>query len=317
LLGDLYRDSGSLEQAAAHYQQAQLLAEPPVIPLLRLADLAQRGGDTGEARRLIERADSVAQSPLESLSVHAAAALLESRLGRLHAAIAQIEAQRPFAEQALPPFSVALSIYATLAATYTELGDMESAELALATGKQMLQPPLDQFLAFIDAVVEMHQGEFDAAEQSLTNAAAIIEQFDFEPLRFQLDFVRSELLARRGEFAEAAQLCARAVEAAQHSIIGNDLTAQLPGLFAELAEVQVDAGLLDEAEKSVTHGLLLDPNHPRLWVEKARLQQARGMTPLALASLNYALTVWQDADADFAQLKKARRLHDELTGATP
>jgi hypothetical protein len=107
------------------------------------------------------------------------------------------------------------------------------------------------------------------------------------------------------------------VEAAQHSIIGNDLTAQLPGLFAELAEVQVDAGLLDEAEKSVTHGLLLDPNHPRLWVDKARLQQARGMTPLALAWLNYALTVWQDADADFAQLKKARRLHDELTGATP
>ena len=58
-------------------------------------------------------------------------------------------------------------------------------------------------------------------------------------------------------------------------------------------------GDLGKAEESIEAGFQLDPSEPWLWVEKARLQQARNMPQLALASVNYALAIWKDADEEF------------------
>ena len=56
---------------------------------------------------------------------------------------------------------------------------------------------------------------------------------------------------------------------------------------------------MDKAEDSIEAGFQLDPSEPWLWVEKARLQQARDMPQLALASVNYALAIWKDADEEY------------------
>jgi hypothetical protein len=49
-----------------------------------------------------------------------------------------------------------------------------------------------------------------------------------------------------------------------------------------------------------------------LWVEKARLQQARNMPQMALASVNYALAIWKDADEDYIMLKRAQVLAADI-----
>ena len=86
----------------------------------------------------------------------------------------------------------------------------------------------------------------------------------------------------------------------------------MPQIYAQIARAQTRLGELDKAEDSIEDGFLLDPSEPWLWVEKARLQQARNMPQLALASVNYALAIWKDADEEFIMLKRARELAAEL-----
>ena len=61
VLGDILRDSGDLDGAEEHYMQASLLGDQPVLPLLRLADIAIRKGDVNEARNSMVQAEMAAQ----------------------------------------------------------------------------------------------------------------------------------------------------------------------------------------------------------------------------------------------------------------
>ena len=69
----LLRDSGELDQAERHYEQAQLLENNPVQPTLRLVIIAARKGDENKARQLLEHAEAQAQTPTDQGNVHQAA----------------------------------------------------------------------------------------------------------------------------------------------------------------------------------------------------------------------------------------------------
>ena len=79
-----------------------------------------------------------------------------------------------------------------------------------------------------------------------------------------------------------------------------------------MSEAQIQAGSLDAAAQSIDAGFRLDPSEPMLWQVKARLQQAQNMPQLALASVNYALAIWKDADEDYVMVKNAHVLAAEL-----
>jgi Tfp pilus assembly protein PilF len=87
--------------------------------------------------------------------------------------------------------------------------------------------------------------------------------------------------------------------------------------YAAQAQMEIDAGLLESAEETVGRGLALDPNHPLLWLERARYQQARGMQQLAIASARYALAIWAQADPEYQYRAKAEALLESLESTTP
>ena len=98
----------------------------------------------------------------------------------------------------------------------------------------------------------------------------------------------------------------------EHSVLAGQLSIAVPQVYAETATGQVRSGQLDAAEQSLTTGFRLDPSEPLLWLAKARLQQARDMPRLALASVNYALAIWQDADTHYIFYQKALALAEEI-----
>ena len=49
-----------------------------------------------------------------------------------------------------------------------------------------------------------------------------------------------------------------------------------------------------------------------LWLARARLQQASDQPELALASIQYALAIWKDADPEYRYFKLARQLAAEI-----
>ena len=315
-LGDLLRDSGELDRARGHYEQAQLLENDPVVPTLRLVVIAARNGDENKARQLLEQAETMARTPTHKGAVRQSAAYLEGRLGRIDAAIVQFFAAEEFLLQTQSPFAVALATYWPMVQLNLRRGDTESAAEALATGKGMLEPPLDKFLAFAETLLLVEMGELEQAEQALGRGIEIIDQLQFDSIRFQVSLCKSEIQGARGDHAAQTVSIKHGLEQIDRSSLAAEIYSQwVPELYAALADAQILSGDLESAEESLARGFKLDPSEPNLWSAKARLQEASGMLQLASASVNYALAIWENADPEFVELQEAKALSTEINAA--
>lgn len=311
-LGDLLRDSGNLEAASEHYKQAQLLQNKPVQPTLKLALIVARKGDITTAREYLSEAEAYAQTPMEKTYVRRAAVLLEFRLGRIQEAIRQTYAQEEFLRQSQGLLDVTLSVYTQLVDLYLAIDDIEAAWGALTTAKGMLNPPVDKFLAFHAAAIHVKEMNIEAAESSLEQAREVMEQFQLNDLQSQIHLVQALISEAESDYAAMADHYFKAIEQINRTVVAGELQVFLPQMFAELATAQIKTGNLDVAELSIEAGFHLDPSEPTLWVARARFQQAGKMHQLALASVNYALAIWKDADKNYVMAQKARTLAAEL-----
>ena len=312
LLGDLLRDSGDFDASEKQYKQAQVLQNLPVQPTLRLALIAARKGDIKSARQYLTEAESYAQTPLNKTLVRQAVVELESRLGEIRKAISQTLIQEEFLSQSRAPMEVALSIYSPLAVFYIQLGDLDSARDALDSARAILQPPLDKFLSFAEALIHIKENDLEAARASLAKGEEIIEQFQLKVMDFQVQIVRARISEAQQDFAAVIAHYLLALDSIEHSVVAGQLSTAVPSIYAELASAQVKTADLNAAQHSIDAGLRLDPTEPQLWVVKAELQKAQDMPQLALASVNYALAIWKDADEDYVVAKKARSMAEEL-----
>lgn len=311
-LGDLLRDSGNLRAAAEQYKQAQILENAPVQPTLKLSQVAARQGDINTARAYLTEAESYAQTPVDKAQVRQNAVLLEARLGRINEAIRQTLAQEEFLSQSQAPLEVAMSVYSPLASYYVQLGDMVAARDALATARSKLQPPLDKFLAFSEALILVNEDNIEAALAAVEQGQEIINQFQIKVLEFQVHVLRAKIAEVQGEYAAAEQHYLAALDNMKHSVFAADLSIAVPQTYAKIAMMQVETGELDAARQSIESGSQVDPSEPLLWVAKARLQRAQDMPRLALASLGYALAIWKDADKSYVDAVEAMELAEEL-----
>jgi tetratricopeptide (TPR) repeat protein len=311
-LGDLLRDSGNLDAAEQQYKQAQLLQNSPVKPTLKLAIIASRKGDIPAARRYLTEAEEFAQTPTDKTLVRQGAALLEFRLGRINEAIRQTYAQEEFLRQSQGQLDLTLSLYSPLIDFYVLLGDFESARNALSTATGMLTPPLDKFMAFNAAIIEARGKDIDEAQASLAQAREVMEQFQLNFLEIQVHMVEAIINGVKHDYAAMADHCMKAIEKTNQSVVASGSQIGLSQIYAQMARAQTLLGDLGKAEKSIEAGFRLDPSEPMLWVEKARLQQARNMPQMALASVNYALAIWKDADEDYIMLKRAQVLAADI-----
>jgi Flp pilus assembly protein TadD/TolB-like protein len=311
-LGDLLRDSGAIDAAEEQYRQAQILEDDPVQPSLRLSDIAARKGDFNTAREYLSEAETYARTPMEKTLVRQNAVLLESRLGRIREAIKQTLAQEEFLSQAQSPLTVALGVHMPLAGYYIHLDDPDGARDALVTARSQMQPPLDKFLAFAEALILVHEGHLDAAQAALESGQEVIEQFQLKILDFQVHTVQARIAEAREDFEAMEEQYLLALQNMQHSASAADLSYLVPTVYSEIARAQIRTGKLAEARQSIEKGFQLDPAEPGLWVARALLQRAQDMPQLALASLTYALAIWKDADESYVFADEARTLAGEL-----
>jgi tetratricopeptide (TPR) repeat protein len=192
------------------------------------------------------------------------------------------------------------------------LDDLDSARGALTTAQGLLNPPVDKFLSFSAASIQAKEKDIDAAYASLEDAREVMEQFQLKTLEAVARLVQALISEAEGDYVAVADNYLQAIEKIEHTVGSAELQAALPQIFSELANAQIKTDQLDAAEKSINAGFLLDQSEPTLWVAKARLQQVRNMPQMALASVNYALAIWKDADENYVMVKKARVLAAEL-----
>ncbi|MCP4046211.1 MAG: hypothetical protein GY732_09505 [Gammaproteobacteria bacterium] len=312
VLGDLLRDSGKPDDAEKHYKQAQILQNEPVQPVLRLSAIAARKGDINTARKYLSEAEGFATRPTEKTYVRQAAADLEVRLGKIREAIRMTRAQEEFLSQSRGLLELTLSVYTPLIGYYLALDDLDAARSALNTAKSMLTPPMDKFLGFSEASIYAREKDISAAKASLQQAREVIEQFQLKHLNIQVHVIEAVISEADEDFSTMAQHYLETIDLIEQSVVAGHMFLFLPRIYADLAKAQVATGDLVAAEQSIGAGFLLDPSEPTLWVAQALLQKDRNTAKLALASVNYALAIWSDADEEYVEAKKARVLAAEL-----
>jgi tetratricopeptide (TPR) repeat protein len=311
-LGNLLLDAGDMEGARAHYEKAQFLESQPLTATLSLALLAFRQGEWPQVRELIEEARTVAVTPAQRSRVLQVEGLLEFRLGRISRAIDLLERQAEQDRQSVAPLDQVI-MYTIPLVEYRRLtGNLTAAETAIASALEVLQPPLDQFIAFSEASVLAGQGEPQLAEAALLEGREIIDRFKADYLQYLVPMTEAEIAASNEDWLAAARSYERAIEDAERSIFSDMVRQQLSVMYGACAEYHVRAGELDLAQKVLDSAFRRDPSEPTLWFAKALLQQARGSRQMAAASLNYALAIWDEADPEYINHAAALELRDEL-----
>jgi tetratricopeptide (TPR) repeat protein len=192
------------------------------------------------------------------------------------------------------------------------LNEVERAEQTLQTGQSMLQPPMDQFLSFSEACILAKRGEFEASHAALDKGQAAIELFKADYLAFQVPLTAGAIAAEQEEWTTAARHFEEAIRKAERSILGSELHMRMSLMYGACATMHVRAGELDLAQEVLDAASRRDSSEPSLWFARSLLQQARGNTQLALASVNYALAIWSEADPEFVDYQAAVALRDDL-----
>jgi tetratricopeptide (TPR) repeat protein len=146
----------------------------------------------------------------------------------------------------------------------------------------------------------------------LERGQEVIDQFQIKALEYQVHVVRARISEAQGDYAAMEAHYSLALENIKQSVYARDLSHVVPRVYAELAKAQIETGKLDAANRSIETGFGLDRSEPALWVAKGRLQRAQEMPELALASVNYALALWNEADREYVSANEARILAREL-----
>ncbi len=298
-LGVLYQDIGERELARQQFEQAALLRPGTVTPLIKLANLAARSGNTLAANEYLGEARSIANNPQQHSLVLDAQIRLLQRQGRLREGIALLQERKAYEQQYNTPLDIVFEVEMQAVNFYAMLGEYAAAEDLLSAAEAQLQAPLDEFMQIGWSFTYLVKGDYAAGERAIERSVAIIEKFGLGHVSFQTDYAQGLLAELQQDYAQSALHYQSAIDSIQNSILSGDLSYMQAELYSYLARSMVLSGNLDGAVVALEHGFRMDDARAELWAERARLQWRQQQPALARASMNYALAIWSQSDPDY------------------
>lgn len=316
LLGDLYLESGDMESARAYYERAQVIEDPPMRSTLKLALLSIKQGEWNRTRELLAEAREFSTTAQHAMSVLQVETYLESRLGRIERAIELTEEHLTFARQVQSPVEQVFGYNFPMIQFKVLLGRLDEAESLLLNAQQAVQPPMNQFLAFSEVMVFARKGDIERASTALESARSVIEHFQADYLAFMLSLSAAEIANATGDYTAAGEHYKDAIAEANRSVFAAGLQEEQSIIYAACADAHIKAGELDLAQSVLDYAFKRDSAEPDLWVARAMLQEATGAPHMALASVNYALAIWAEADPDYVHFQEALDLKQRLQASS-
>lgn len=316
LLGDLSLDSGDIDAAKKYFEEAQILDDPPLYPTLRLAKLAFLQGEWSHSRGLIAQSKLIANGAAEDSAVLQFEGQLESRLGHIRRAQELLNQQAELDNQWLPPTDRVFNYVFPFVHYSLMIGEIDEAESALDRAREVLQPPMDQFLAFSEANVHAYKGEFDQARLALSRGEDVVDRFKADFLAFQIPLAEGTIAVQAKDYAHAADRYAHAMQKMDRFVIAGYSNFERSIIAGASAQMYVLSGDQVKAQQILDDAFLRDDFEPSLWVARAMVQKANGMEQMAIASINYALAIWENADPEYLEYQRALEFRDSLLPST-
>ena len=166
------------------------------------------------------------------------------------------------------------------------LSDLESAS-PLSYRPLVLIAPIEVYLEL---------GNLEAAEDAVSELESTIEAMGVEILRFKSLEAMGRIREKQTDFAAACDFFRHRMELAPTGTRGP----------LDLGRCYRKMGRLKESREALELALTRSPYHPRVLLQMALTEDARGRRDQAMEHLRRALVVWADADSACAPAPEAR-----------
>lgn len=298
-LANALRDQGELEAARASALQAQLLDPTDFDANLFLADLDARQGRPREADRAVRAAMESAVSDQDRLNALEQLIGLERRRARFTSALALVDTWESLASRIIPPAQLIIH-RARWEEIRAETGRIEDAWARLAELREKTGQPLDRFVALGSAMVAIEEENPERAREAVDELAGAVEELRVGLLRPIVAALDAEARYLAGEYEASIAACDSALAG----------QADLRRALLLRARSERALGRTDAAVRTITTYLESDPASPTGNLELARSLLDSQRPDLALAHLETAVSMWEDAEVETSAVRDARTLLD-------
>ncbi len=293
-LGKIKRKQGDHETAQAYFHKAQLLSPDDVAIIMELAKSKYDSGQFSESLMMIEKAGSLAISAEEKYTAFAALEDFYTQRGQMKLALETFD--KKIAEHKkfnIPLMSVIVSL--DRAELLVLNGRAGEAYEFLDELKKQMSPPFDKYVALGYISALLAEKKADEAERPLSDIRDLIKQTGVTALGAYISKVESRIAEIREEYDKTLELCLEVKKKSPTASVERSLAA----CYRYFKEY-------DKGEDILRQALLISPFSAPLNHEAARLNWDMGKKEEALIHLNRVLTIWQDADPEYAPARLAR-----------
>lgn len=301
-LSDFYSETGRLSEAREALAQAQLLEPENQDLALTLIDLDTKAARYSEVEKSLETMIEKADTARDRMRICGRQLRLASYQGKTDRAIERVEALYELFLETQNPLQANLT-YSMALPLVSMMGRPEVAYQNLNEVKALIPDPYTDLVGVAEAWVLADLGRVAEARATLAKAEVVVETFKFETFRSSLSLVEGVIAERDNDLELAISHYRESIEKA---------IKVEPFYRQKLANVLGKTGQDDQALKVLEEGLVVEPLHPELQLEMAKLSYRQGDKAAAGKHLDIALAAWTEADADYEPAIQARQLADQL-----
>lgn len=301
-LADFYSGTGQLDLARKTLDKAQLIEPNDLDLILGLVNLDIKEGNFDQSLFTLDAEMDRAKTSNDRSKILLRRISLAGLLGRADQLILDLESYYETSLEIQNPMQADI-VYSMLLSHICTVGQPELALQQIDSASSRITPPYDKLVGFGRAWALSDLGRTKEAQQTLADAAEVVETFKFEAVRPNLALVGGMIAEKEGDFPTAVSLYRTAMET----------TLEKALIFKiSLAGALRKNGQTDDAKKLLESALKINPSHPELHLEIALVQKDLGKLEQSREHLKMAQDAWGAAHPDFPPALAAKALAAEI-----
>jgi tetratricopeptide (TPR) repeat protein len=300
-VGDLHRRLGDVAEARQAFNRALAIDPGDVGALVRMAFLHADLGEFDDAEAGFAESLEAGTTPDERAAALGALQRYATFRGRMDEAFAYLRRTWEELARTTPPFELVQRQMNDLE-LYARAGRVAEGRAVLDSLLLRIPPEFEVIGAIGTLALALDGTDPDAIAAAREEIARLIEDFGLGEARSVLPYADGRVAELRGNCREAIRQYVRTLE----------LTPDDPWVRRGLGRCHGAMGDYRAARESFEELLRIVPVQPQVHAELARVLADEGDTEAAIDHLRTASGVWEDADPDYPDAVRARRLLTEL-----